>query len=83
MLGGLLLSEVAELFVRAYGVKMRNGTMRFQSQYLRMIRVPSPDSISAELNEQLRQAFRERDRAGATRAALLAYGLNTLPCSKT
>jgi methylase of polypeptide subunit release factors len=83
VLGGLLLSEVAELFVRAYGVKMRNGTMRFQSQYLRMIRVPSPDSISAELNEQLRQAFRERDRAGATRAALLAYGLNTLPCSKT
>jgi hypothetical protein len=79
VLGGLLLSEVAELFVRAYGVKMRNGTMRFQSQYLRMIRVPAPDSLNEDLNSALKQAFRERDRAGATRAALRAYGLNALP----
>lgn len=79
VLGGLLLSEVAELFVRAYGVKMRNGTMRFQSQYLRMIRVPAPDSLSDAHRDALRQAFRDRDRAGATRAALQAYGLNALP----
>lgn len=79
VLGGLLLSEVAELFVRAYGVKMRNGTMRFQSQYLRMIRVPAPGSLNDDLSNALRQAFRDRDRAGATRAALLAYGLNALP----
>ncbi|MBK8228489.1 MAG: Eco57I restriction-modification methylase domain-containing protein [Flavobacteriales bacterium] len=81
VLGGLLLSEVAELFVRAYGVKMRNGTMRFQSQYLRMIRVPAPGSLNDDLRNALRQAFRDRDRAGATRAALLAYGLNALPRS--
>ncbi|MBK8949562.1 MAG: Eco57I restriction-modification methylase domain-containing protein [Flavobacteriales bacterium] len=79
VLGGRLLSEVAELFVRAYGVKMRNGTMRFQSQYLRMIRVPAPESLSDEQRDALRQAFRDRDRAGATRAALQAYGLNALP----
>lgn len=82
VLGGLLLSEVAELFVRAYGVKMRNGTMRFQSQYLRMIRVPAPESLCADMKEELRHAFRERDRTGATRAALRAYGLNSLPSSK-
>jgi SAM-dependent methyltransferase len=82
VLGGLLLSEVAELFVRAYGVKMRNGTMRFQSQYLRMIRVPSPDTLDEELKDTLRIAFRDRDRAGATRAAMRAYGLSSLPRSK-
>lgn len=79
VLGGLLLSEVAELFVRAYGVKMRNGTMRFQSQYLRMIRVPAPDSLTMSMAEALRKAFRERDREGATRTALQAYGLSKLP----
>lgn len=79
VLGGLLLSEVAELFVRAYGVKMRNGTMRFQSQYLRMIRVPAPSSLSTDLQERLRTAFRERDRAMATQAALVAYELEALP----
>lgn len=79
VLGGLLLSEVAELFVRAYGVKMRNGTMRFQSQYLRMIRVPAPHSLDDELKNALRQAFADRDRDAATRAAMRAYGLTALP----
>ena len=79
VLGGLLLSEVAELFVRAYGVKMRNGTMRFQSQYLRMIRVPAQGSLDEALCSVLRTAFRERDRDGATRAAMQAYGLAALP----
>src|SRR5699024_6290836 len=40
VLGGLLLSRVAEAFIDAYGVKMRGGTLRFQAQYLRKIRVP-------------------------------------------
>lgn len=79
VLGGLLLSEVAELFVRAYGVKMRNGTMRFQSQYLRMIRLPAPSSLPAALQEKLRTAFRDRDRNMATQAALAAYQLERLP----
>ncbi|MGH3929276.1 MAG: Eco57I restriction-modification methylase domain-containing protein, partial [Pseudonocardiaceae bacterium] len=37
VLGGLLLSKVAEAFVAAYAVKMRGGTLRFQAQYLRKI----------------------------------------------
>jgi adenine-specific DNA-methyltransferase len=43
VLGGLLLSDIAELFVATYCVKMRGGCYRFQAQYLRRIRVPRLD----------------------------------------
>lgn len=75
VLGGLLLSRVAESFVDAYGVKMRGGTLRFQAQYLRKIRVPAPETIDEDVAERLRTAFRSRDRRAATRAAEAAYGL--------
>lgn len=75
VLGGLLLSRVAEAFIAAYGVKMRGGTLRFQAQYLRKIRVPAPETIPAEIAGQLRDAFRAYDRDAATRAAETAYGL--------
>lgn len=77
VLGGLLLSRIAEAFVRAYGVQMRGGTLRFQAQYLRKIAVPRPERISGELAEELREAFRSGDRDAATRAAEKAYGLPT------
>src|ERR1017187_2114883 len=73
VLGGLLLSRVAQLFVEAYCVKMRGGTLRFQAQYLRRIRVPSPAALSEDLCGRLRIAFRTRDASAATRAALEAY----------
>ena len=76
VLGGLLLSDLANLFVGAYCVKMRGGTYRFQAQYLRKIRVPEPDAISLELRQRLRNAFRQRDRNAATEAAAEAYGMN-------
>lgn len=79
VLGGLLLSAVAEAFVGAYGVKMRGGTMRFQAQYLRLIRVPTPGSVPREVADLLRDAFRHRDRAAATAAAISAYGLAGWP----
>ena len=47
VLGGLLLSTIGQAFVEAYCVRMRGGTLRFQAQYLRQIRVPQPDSIRA------------------------------------
>lgn len=75
VLGGLLLSRVAQLFIEAYCVRMRGGTLRFQAQYLRRIRVPDPAAIPEDLRERLRQAFRARDAAAATRAALQAYGV--------
>ncbi|MDX3766078.1 MULTISPECIES: Eco57I restriction-modification methylase domain-containing protein [unclassified Streptomyces] len=79
VLGGLLLSKVAEAFVEAYAVKMRGGTLRFQAQYLRKIRVPDPAEMRQEDREALAKAFDERDEVAATKAALRAYGLGELP----
>ncbi|MEU3048904.1 Eco57I restriction-modification methylase domain-containing protein [Streptomyces sp. NPDC006984] len=79
VLGGLLLSKVAEAFVEAYAVKMRGGTLRFQAQYLRKIRVPDPAAISGSDQAALAEAFAKRDREAATEAALRVYGLAELP----
>jgi hypothetical protein len=79
VLGGLLLSTVAEAFVDAYCVKMRGGTLRFQAQYLRLIRIPPPASVAPDIAQALRDSFRLRDVARATEAALAAYGLSTWP----
>lgn len=73
VLGGLLLSLVAQLFIEAYCVRMRGGTMRFQAQYLRRIRVPDPASLSAATRRRLRDAFGSRDVEAATAAAADAY----------
>ena len=75
VLGGLLLSRVAQLFIEAYCVKMRGGTLRFQAQYLRRIRVPDPASLSEEMRETLRLAFRTWDADASTEAAIKAYGI--------
>ncbi|MGW0809255.1 HsdM family class I SAM-dependent methyltransferase [Nonomuraea sp. NPDC002799] len=79
ILGGLLLSKVAEAFVDAFAVKMRGKTLRFQAQYLRRIPVPNPSNISAEHKARLASAFRERDVESATAVALKVYGLNEWP----
>lgn len=76
VLGGLLLSRIAQAFIEAYGVKMRGGTLRFQAQYLKLIRVPDPATISGETQEALRAAFRARDADAATEAAASAYGIS-------
>ena len=76
VLGGLLLSDISNLFVGAYCVKMRGGTYRFQAQYLRKIRVPAPDAIDAATAATLAEAFQRRDRAGATAAAAELYGIS-------
>ncbi len=75
VLGGLLLSRIAQLFIEAYCVKMRGGTLRFQAQYLRRIRVPDPATLDAATCVQLRAAFRTRDADAATFAAIQAYGI--------
>ncbi len=75
-LGGLLLSRVAEFFIRSYAVKMRGGTLRFQAQYLRRIRVPALESLCDSTRIELGNAFEERDVEKATGLALRAYGLD-------
>lgn len=75
VLGGILLSRIAQAFIEAYCVRMRGGTLRFQAQYLKRIRVPGPDQIDAATQAALRTAFRDRDTDAATRAAGVAYGI--------
>lgn len=78
VLGGLLLSRVAQAFIEAYCVRMRGGTLRFQAQYLKKIRVPGPESIPEDLAQRLRTAFAHRDVDAATAAAAEAYGIDAV-----
>ncbi|MDQ1293045.1 MAG: hypothetical protein QG608_926 [Actinomycetota bacterium] len=79
VLGGLLLSKVAEAFIDAYAVKMSGGTLRFQAQYLRRIPVPPPDQITETDRQALATAFDRRDATAATHTALQVYGIAALP----
>lgn len=79
VLGGLLSSKVALFFIWSYATKMRGSYLRFQAQYLRRIRVPRPESISAKLKKDIRVAFVARDFARLDRLALETYGLKGLP----
>lgn len=78
VLGGLLLSRVAQAFIEAYAVKMRGGTLRFQAQYLRRIRVPRQSDLTERDRQELAQAFEQRDVDRATSIALRLYGLEDL-----
>lgn len=73
VLGGILLSDIAQLFIEAYGVRMRGGYLRFQAQYLRRVRIPDPASINREQSLRLVEAFRARNREMATSVALEIY----------
>ncbi len=76
VLGGLLLSRIAQAFIEAYCVRMRGGTLRFQAQYLKRIRVPNPASIDRAVAADLTEAFRRRDVEAATDATARAYGID-------
>lgn len=75
VLGGLLLSSIGQLFIEAYGVRMRGGYLRFQAQYLRRVRVPSPETVTTEQRDKLVKAFRLRDRELADLVARKVYRL--------
>ncbi len=79
VLGGILLSDVANMFIGAYSVRMRGGYLRFQAQYLRRICVPHLDQIDAPTKRLLKRAFRSRDHKAATQAVLPLYGLAAVP----
>lgn len=75
VLGGLLMSDLAESFIEANCVKMRGGALRFQPQYLRSIHVPRYEDLDRSVCDRLRKAFENEDRAAASEAARLAYGV--------
>ena len=76
VLGGLLLSDIAELFVSMYCVKMRGGCYRFQAQYLRRIRVPHRERLHRRDARELVAAFKVRDRQKASVVARRLYELD-------
>jgi adenine-specific DNA-methyltransferase len=79
VLGGLLMSRIANDFVEAYSVRMASGYMRVSAQYLRLIRVPQFDDIDESTREALAKAFDERDTTAASLAAETIYGLTPPP----
>ncbi len=79
VLGGILLSDVANMFISAYSVRMRSGYLRFQAQYLRRICIPHLDQIDAPTLRLLKLAFRSRDHELATQAVLPLYELDAVP----
>jgi adenine-specific DNA-methyltransferase len=79
VLGGLLLSRVAQFFIECYAVRMSGGFLRFQAQYLRRIRMPRPSEIDEEQARELSEAFESRDVEAATRLAMELYGIDGIP----
>lgn len=79
VLGGLLLSDFAGVFIEAYSVRMRGGYLRFQAQYLRRIRIPRLENVDDAAAAALAQAFERRDRDAATRIAANFYGFDSVP----
>lgn len=75
VLGGLLLSNVAQFFIEAYGVRMRGGYLRFQAQYLRRLCVPRHFELSLEQEQRLRAAFQTHDIESVNQVATEVYGL--------
>lgn len=72
-LGGILMADTTRRFIDAQGVKMRGGTLRFQAQYLKLVRIPRYSEVAIGVREGLREAFEARDREKATRFAEMAY----------
>jgi len=76
VLGGLLLSDVANAIIGSYSVKMRGGYYRFQAQYVRRMRVPELAGLDHTIRLGLASAFRSRDREAATELAARVFGID-------
>jgi hypothetical protein len=75
-LQAVLMSGIARLFVATYSTKMSGGSLRFQAQYLRRIRIPKWDQVPPVLREALQAAATTGDPEAANRATFELYGLN-------
>ena len=74
-LGGLMMSDLVEGYVDAFGVKMRGSTLRFQAQYLRMVHIPRADDVDEQTKKELAEAFATGSRDLANEASRRAYKL--------
>jgi hypothetical protein len=71
----LLRSSIAKAFVATYCVKMAGGFLRFQAQYLRRIRIPQWEHVSAKQRGSLVAAVKTLDQGAIDRAAFDLYDL--------
>lgn len=73
-LQALLRSSHVLMQVRAFSVQMRGGSVRYQAQTLRRVRIPSATSLSSSVVEQLRSVAASPSQAEVDEAASLAFG---------
>lgn len=75
-LQAVMRSGIARLFVALYCTRMRGGYLRFQAQYLRKIRVPKWQDVSADLRQRLAQYAETNDRHALNGIVSELYGLS-------
>ena len=59
--------------IRAFSVQMRGGSLRYQAQVLRKIRVPAYATIPVNIAKQLAAAASQSDQATLDELATIAY----------
>ena len=69
-LQAVLCAGLAQLFVAAYGPRLRGDALRFQAQYLRRICLPAWHSVPPEIQAALQHAAVQADGAALARAAV-------------
>ncbi len=72
----VLLSEFTKLFIEAYSTKIAKGYLRFQAQHLRKLRLPSWDTIDAQLQLDMIEAGKSNDTNKHTSLTSQMYGLD-------
>lgn len=75
-LQAVLMSGIARLFVSIYSTRMRGGYLRFQAQYLRRIRLPRWEDVSAATRSELIDAAQRGDTGSCNIATFKLYGLS-------
>ena len=75
-LQAVLLSGIARLFVTAYSTRMRGGSLRFQAQYLRRIRLPRWRDVAPDLRAELKAAAATVDTETCDRVVAKLYSLS-------
>lgn len=71
----LLRSDLVTRQIRAHSVQMRGGAIRYQTQSLRRVRIPSAESLSRELIERLAKLGSSGDLTALNAAAAEAFGI--------
>jgi len=75
VLQALLRSQMVLAQIRAFSVQMRGGSVRYQAQVLRKLRIPTAATIPVALARKLAAAATQPDQTIINELAAAAYGL--------